>query len=73
MTADTFSEPEARAMAERIARYWDDQGYDVKVWVEEVPAKGGEPMYVVRSNLVGGWPVGAPRRARRISWRGISD
>jgi hypothetical protein len=60
-------EDDARRQAARVERYWRDQGYLVKSWVEPVKRSDlpkcttrarGAPIWAVRSDLpVGGHPT----------------
>ena len=54
---DTFSRGGAEWLAKRIAGYWGCQGYRVDVRVEKSETLTGE-VYVVRSDMLDGWPRG---------------
>jgi hypothetical protein len=46
-----LTRPKAEALAERIRRYWDARGVQIKVWLEFADAANRTPEYVVRSTL----------------------
>lgn len=57
----------AQAQAERIKRYWRAEGYDVRVWIDELPIgsrEGKAPYWFVRSDMVNGMPR---RRVKRVA------
>jgi hypothetical protein len=55
--SDTFSRSGAESLARRIADYWLFRGHNVNTWVESVETLTGR-VYVVRSDLVNGYPKG---------------
>ena len=58
-TADWLREPAAKALSLRIARYWENKGYDIAVWLEPITGDGHkERRYGIRSSLLNGLPRG---------------
>lgn len=55
-----FTQEGAEELARRVERYWRDRGYRVRAWTERVgtfePLLRTSGWYVVRSDLVNGWP-----------------
>lgn len=56
-TKDNLGRAGATRLSYQIADYWRCQGYQVDVRVEQ-DSVFGEGIWVVRSNLVNGWPKG---------------
>ncbi len=64
---DTFTLGGATRLANKIKRYWKQQGHEIAVWVEQTgyvtTEKDGSltpgRVHVVRSNLVNGMPRGS--------------
>jgi hypothetical protein len=60
-TVDYATEWGAKALAARIVAYWAKRGFYPKVWVEALlttssPAANEHLNYVVKSDMVRGWP-----------------
>jgi hypothetical protein len=57
---DNLSEAGARALAQRITKFWAERGRSVSAWVEPIywidGKLGNTTAYSVRSNLIGGLP-----------------
>lgn len=66
--ADNLSQAGAHQLAARLDAYWRSQGHTTaRFWVEPARNHGSQhAIFVVRSNLVGGWP---PRIQSVSSWR----
>jgi hypothetical protein len=56
-TKDNLGRAGATRLSYQIADYWRCQGYQVDVRVEQ-DSVFGEGIWVVRSDLVNGWPKG---------------
>jgi hypothetical protein len=46
----------ASHLADKIRNYWKQRGHKVRVWVADREQDRSQPIYGVRSNLVGGLP-----------------
>jgi hypothetical protein len=55
---DSFTYEGAHRLACRVADYWHRQGRVVQVWPEHVTISGLYSVWVVRSDLVNGFPRG---------------
>jgi hypothetical protein len=53
---DTLSHEGARELAFRIREHWSKRGYDVRTSIEHEVALGRLGVYVVRSDMIGGFP-----------------
>jgi hypothetical protein len=53
---DSFTYEGAATLAARIAAYWWRQRREVRVWVEKVAVAGLPSVWVVRSDLLNGFP-----------------
>ncbi len=55
---DSFTQPGAERVAQRIREYWRRRDYVVSVWVEPQPFHMAmrEAYWIIRSDLVNGWP-----------------
>ena len=60
----TTTEQEAGELAHKVASYWSTRGYAPQIWTipEMVTASptSHRLSWTVRSNMIGGWPKGAP-------------
>jgi hypothetical protein len=60
----TTSQSEAEGLAHKVASYWSARGYTPHIWTtpELVTASPTSHRinWTVRSDMVGGWPKGAP-------------
>ena len=64
---DTFSRAGAEGLKARIEAYWRARGHEVTITVEKrgfVPTLRGAH-WVLRSNMVGGWPSPVERQDER--------
>jgi hypothetical protein len=53
---ESFTYEGAATLAARIAAYWWRQRREVRVWVEKVAVAGLPSVWVVRSDLLNGFP-----------------
>jgi hypothetical protein len=71
------SRQEAEGLAAKTRAYWSARGKCPRVWVQQeavIASKTSERlMWVVRSNMVGGWPLAGPRQRANPSPDSISD
>jgi hypothetical protein len=57
ITSDNLGKAGATRLSYQIKDYWECQGYSVSVRVEIIHVFG-EGVWVVRSDMVNGWPKG---------------
>jgi hypothetical protein len=56
---DWCGESGAKSIANKIREYWAKRGKEVKILLERGPVAGrGKPLWCVRSDMVGGLPIG---------------